>query len=76
VTASSPSSGHLGSRVTVVSPEGRELMWTTRESAVATWQVGQIVSFRKSRWQVIERRAEHGDTVTLRLGPIPDVLLS
>jgi hypothetical protein len=51
-------------------------MWTTRESSVAAWQVGQIVLFRSSRWQVIERRVEHTDSVTLRLGPIPDVLPS
>jgi hypothetical protein len=74
VTTPSPSNGHLGSRVTVVSPDGRELMWTSRESAVATWQVGQIVSFRNGRWQVIERRAEHADAVTFRLGRIADLL--
>ena len=75
--AAAPSSnGHLGSRVTVVSPDGRELMWTTRESAVAAWQVGQVVSFRNSRWQVVERSVGHGDSVTLRLGPVPELLPS
>lgn len=62
--------GHPPSRVTVVVPEGRELIWVSRESAVRDWEVGEIVRYRNSRWRVVSRRAEQPDALTVTLGPL------
>ena len=56
-------------RVTVVLPEGREHIWTSSDSALSTWEVGQVVTFRSGRWRVLGREADLADVLTLRLGP-------
>jgi hypothetical protein len=61
---------HSSSRVTVVSPEGRELMWLSQDSAVTSWEVGQIVVFRNTQWRVLARRAQEADALTVTLGPL------
>jgi hypothetical protein len=54
-------------RVTLVLPAGREYIWANGESAVANWQVGEVVMFRNGRWLVVARDTEQeGLTVTLR----------
>jgi hypothetical protein len=62
--------GHSSSRVTVVSPEGRELIWLSHESAVTSWEVGQVVVFRNSHWRVLARQAQEADALTVTLGPL------
>ena len=61
-----PESSSSSSRVTLIFPAGREYLWVSSESAVAGWQVGEVVLFRNSRWLVVARdRQPQGLTVTL-----------
>lgn len=62
--------GPSSSRVTVVSPEGRELIWLSHDSAVTSWEVGQVVVFRNSHWRVLARRVQEADALTVTLGPL------
>jgi hypothetical protein len=62
--------GHSSSRVTVVSPEGRELIWLSHDSVVTSWEVGQVVIFRNGRWRVLARQAREADALTVTLGPL------
>ena len=65
-----PATGSPASRVTVVFPDGREHIWVSNESTLTSWEIGQIVVFRNSRWRVTGRRAEESDALTLTLGPV------
>jgi hypothetical protein len=60
--------GSPTSRVTLVFPSGREYLWVSSESAVAAWQVDDIVVFRNSRWLVVGRH-EEPDGLTVTLSP-------
>jgi hypothetical protein len=52
--------------VVVNFPGGRELRWLAPDSGMATWQVGDAVSFRNSLWRVAERD-DKADSLTLTL---------
>ena len=64
------SNGHSSFRVTVVSPEGRELMWLSHDSVVTRWEVGQVVAFRHGHWRVLARQADEADSLIVTLGPL------
>ncbi len=59
-------SEQLKSVVVVNFPGGRELRWLAPDSGMATWQVGDAVSFRNSLWRVAERE-DKADSLTLTL---------
>jgi hypothetical protein len=48
-------------------PDGRELLWVTKDSPLFRWDVGQPVVFRNISWIVLGR-SENEDFITLKLG--------
>jgi len=61
-----PRTGERQSVVTIHSPEGREFLWLGEGSPVMSWQVGDAVDFRSTRWVVLDR-TEKGDSLSLTL---------
>ena len=61
-----PRTGERQSVVTIHSPEGREFLWLGERSPVMSWQVGDAVDFRSTRWVVLDR-TEKGDSLSLTL---------
>jgi hypothetical protein len=65
----SASSENGQSRVALHFPEGRELLWTNRDSPLCTWEVGQPVVYRNVSWVVLSRTESAVDaSITLTLG--------
>ena len=61
-----PRTGERQSVVTIHSPDGREFLWLGEGSPVMSWQVGDAVDFRSTRWVVLDR-TEKGDSLSLTL---------
>ena len=53
--------------VVVNFPGGREFVWLSEDSPIASSEVGEIVVMRDKRWRVL-RREEHSGPLTLTLG--------
>jgi hypothetical protein len=66
---SSAGSENVQSMIALHFPDGRELLWVTRDSPLFAWQVGQPVVFRNTEWIVVGRAdSERDGSITLRLG--------
>jgi hypothetical protein len=46
----------------------REFVWPSATAAMTSWQIGDDVSYRGSRWRVVSR-SEHPEVLTLELTP-------
>jgi hypothetical protein len=71
VAGASDTSKGNGVRQTVVVvelPEGREFVWPSSVASMVSWQIGERVTYRGSRWQVVSR-ANGSDVLTLELAP-------
>lgn len=68
----SPTANHddgVGRSVSIYLPDSREQIWTSEESAVHRWQVGDTVVFRTRSWRVTGR-GEASEALTVHLAPI------
>jgi hypothetical protein len=71
MAGSSGSFSGNGTKQTVVVvelPEGRDYVWPPAISAMVSWQIGERVTYRGSRWRVVSR-ANGSDVLTLELVP-------
>lgn len=59
--------GRGGTRITLSDDGRRELVWISRDSGTIEWRVDEVVSFRNSRWRVVERAEDDSGSVTLTL---------
>ena len=50
-------------------PDRREFVWPSPKAHMVSWQIGESVSYRGSRWRVMSRAEGSSDVLTLRLGP-------
>ena len=78
MTGSSDFSAGNRSEQTVVIvelPGGRELVWPSPRVDMASWHLGERVSYMGSRWQVVSRTNGSSDVLTLKLAPEADVAL-
>jgi hypothetical protein len=64
-TSARSENGH--SLIALHFPDGRELLWVTKDSPLYGWEVGRPVDFRGNSW-VILGRTENEDSITFRLG--------
>jgi hypothetical protein len=72
MAGSSGSSGENGSKQTVVVvelPGGREFVWPSPRADMASWQIGERVTYMGSRWRVVSRTNGSADALTLQLAP-------
>jgi hypothetical protein len=54
--------------VVVELPEGREYVWPPAISAMVSWQIGERVTYRGSRWRVVSS-TNGSDVLTVKLTP-------
>jgi hypothetical protein len=70
MTGSSGTSGENASKQTVVVvklPGGREFVWPSPGADMVSWQIGERVAYRGTRWRVVSRTSGSSDVLTLQL---------